>query len=224
MRRTVPMVGVVLLVGIVLVGCDEWADSTSPDSTSPDSTSPDSTFPGSIGSASQGLTGGSNVSVGEFEAVGQLYPIGLNKVCSATLITDTDVLTAGHCVCPTDTGLTGCVARARFILDDVFPADDPATAADESASRTTITADGDVRVHPEYGQRGWLREDIAVVTLDQPMSQLAPTVAPIPLEDPQNTPLIGDEMTLVGFGSGQRQASIVAELGRSPRSPSSMPS
>jgi hypothetical protein len=145
------------------------------------------------------LSDGIIVQPGELEAVGTLA--ALNKSCSATLITDNLVLTAAHCVCPSENNPNGCATRATFTLHEVFPIDDPDTGVDESQTRQEdVSIAGTVRVHPEYTQRGWLREDMATVTLDQPITQVAPSVMPIPVEDPQNTPLQGDLLTLVGYG------------------------
>ncbi|KMY67260.1 hypothetical protein AAU61_10340 [Desulfocarbo indianensis] len=116
------------------------------------------------------------------------------------MITDKLALTAAHCVCRGDWKTKGCDAKASFILHEVFPVDDPKTPADESKTRKNVTVKGTVRVHPEYSLRGWLREDLAVVELEKPISQVA-KVKPIPVEEPQNTPLAGEQLTVVGYGS-----------------------
>lgn len=140
------------------------------------------------------LVDGTPVPEGQLEAVGEL------PGCTATLIGDSLVLTAAHCVCPTNDSLVGCAQRARFTLRNVFPADNPRTSNDESRRRADVSIDGDVRVHPEFGQRGWLREDIAVVELDRPASEVTRGVRPLAVEDPERTPLPGDVLTFVGFG------------------------
>ena len=58
---------------------------------------------------------------------------------------------------------------------------------------------GNVRVHPEYTLRGWLREDYAVIELDQSITAVA-KVTPIPVETPHNIPFAGETLTLVGYG------------------------
>jgi hypothetical protein len=163
------------------------------------------TPPSGIGSIEQGISVGTLVQPGELDAIGLL-----GNGCSGTLIADNRVLTAAHCVCP-GSSTAGCDTRMDFILDDVFPVDDPATPVNESATMQDITIGGNVRVHPEFGQRGWNREDFAVIELDQPASQVALNVRPIPMESPENTPFAGDTMTLVGYGAtgaGCTQASI----------------
>jgi V8-like Glu-specific endopeptidase len=139
-----------------------------------------------IGKTEQGLSVGTLVQPGELDAVGRI------PGCTATLITQDLVLTAAHCVCPASS-LDGCATRTTFTLDSVFTVADPNT-------RQAVSIGGDVRVHPEFGMRGWQREDLAVVDLDQPASDLAAGVDPIPVEEPQDTPLAGDVLTLVGYG------------------------
>ncbi|NLV26172.1 MAG: trypsin-like serine protease [Methanomicrobiales archaeon] len=138
-----------------------------------------------IGKIEQALSQGSPVPEGELEAVGTVGG------CSATLITDNLVLAAGHCFCD-DFG-NNCGNRAQFILHDVRPVNNPNIRQDISIS-------GDVRIHPEYGKRGWLREDYSVIELDQPASSVA-LVNPISVENPWNIPLVGEKLTLVGFGA-----------------------
>lgn len=150
-----------------------------------------------IGSKQQYLSIGTAVPLGELEAVGTTVAIG--KSCTATLIDTNLVLTAAHCVCPSDFSPLNCAMRATFTLHSVFPVDNPNTPVDESKTRQDVSVGGAVRVNPEYGQRGWLREDIAVVQLDQPINQVA-QVTPIPVEEPHTTPLVGEHLTLVGFG------------------------
>jgi hypothetical protein len=100
----------------------------------------------------------------------------------------------------------------------VIPNDDPNTGVDEAATRTNVTIMGNVRFHPEFGKLGWNREDFAVIDLDQPISAVAASVVPIPIEVPAATPLAGDILTLVGYGQtgptciepslGKRQLSL----------------
>jgi len=142
---------------------------------------------GNIGKTEQALSKGIAVPAGELEAVGTVVGRGS---CTATLISDSRVLTASHCFCD-DYGKS-CVSRGSFTLHDVRPVANPNT-------RQNITIGGTVRIHPEAGQRGWLREDYAVVELDHPASSVA-LVTPIPVEDPWNIPLENEIVTLVGFG------------------------
>jgi hypothetical protein len=89
------------------------------------------------------LTAGTPVPVGEFEAVGSI------PGCTATLISWQTVLTAAHCVCP-GSGLTGCATRKPFTLNEVLP-------PSGSGACVTVSTDGDVIVHPEFGKAGWYR-------------------------------------------------------------------
>ena len=139
------------------------------------------------------LSQGNSVPVGQLEAVGTV------PGCTATLIADNLVLTAAHCVCPSETDAKNCATRRTFTLHDVFPVDDPATPLDESKTRLDVNISGNVRVHPEYTQRGWLREDYAVIQLDKPIAAIA-KVTPIPVQSPNNIPFVGDYLTLVGYG------------------------
>ncbi len=150
-------------------------------------------FSQTVGSSQHFLSGGTAVPSGQLEAVGTI------PGCTATLIDQQTVLTAAHCVCSGQTTPTGCAARKTFVLQDVRPRDNPATPVDESASRTTVTMDGTVRVHPAYTSAGWLSHDFATIELDQKVSSVA-LVQPIPVDVPSAQPKIGDQLTLVGFG------------------------
>ena len=122
--------------------------------------------------------------------------------CTATLIEQDLVLTAAHCVCRKEVdGSHTCDTRVTFNLVNVFPIDDPQTAFDESLTQRDISIPGDVvRVHPEFGVRGWLKEDFAIINLDQPVNQIAQNIIPIQIEQPHRIPKVGDTLTLVGFG------------------------
>ena len=148
----------------------------------------------------QAINGGDLVPIGRHEAVGMLGG------CSASLISDRLVLTAAHCVCPEDASPRGCQARATFTLTDVVRRDDPATLANEEESRGNVPLSGNVRVYERYGAPEmpgagplWLSNDFALVDLDRRASELA-VVEPLSVALPRNTPLLGEALTLVGFG------------------------
>lgn len=143
------------------------------------------------------LQGGTQVPVGQFEAVGTFSG---NGICTATLIDQDLVLTAAHCACSGQSTPTGCVTRGTFTFRSVFPVDNPATSADESRTRQNVSIRGDVAVHPLYTVGGWLRNDYALLRLDQAAHELVLDVEPIAVERPTSLPQKEDLLTLVGFG------------------------
>ncbi|MBN1858362.1 trypsin-like serine protease [Candidatus Bipolaricaulota bacterium] len=91
--------------------------------------------------------------------------------CTATLIDQETALTVAHCVC-VDQGpganLGTCTGRATFTLHDVIPAPDPDTPWLIPTSRTDVSIQGTVYVHPDYEQASWLFYDIAIIKPDRP--------------------------------------------------------
>jgi hypothetical protein len=160
-----------------------------------------------VATGTHALTTGTLVPVGSLEAIGQT----LDGACTATLIGPRTVVTAAHCF--------SAPGRSGITLHNVIANDDPATRINEAATRRDVTIRGSVRFHPELGQRGWFREDFAVIDLDQPISAVAASVVPIPIEIPSVTPLAGDVLMLVGYGAtgptctgppmGKRQLSLM---------------
>ncbi|MCK0142780.1 S1 family peptidase [Aliiroseovarius sp. F20344] len=131
----------------------------------------------------QALTTSAPVSDGNLEAVGQT----IEGNCTATLIASDMALTAIHCYRGAPPGRTG------IQLHNVFP--------NGQSTRSTVKIPGTVRYHPEFENRGWLREDVAIIDLDFPVHNVAASVVPIPIEFPSVTPLTGDALTLVGYGA-----------------------
>jgi len=140
------------------------------------------------------LNGGSVVPIGALEAV-----VRMNG-CTGTLITDTAVLFAAHCVCDDaspQTCATSVPGIARF--DMVLGRwDQPNTVEDERTTRTDHWAiSGTVVHHPDYGVWGWNTNDYAILELDHRASDDV-VVAPIRVE--LDAPSVGDSFTLVGYG------------------------
>jgi hypothetical protein len=144
-------------------------------------------------SATQALKTGSLVPDGQFEAVGRMS-------CTGTMIHHQVVLTAAHCVCPSDSSPVGCDTRRDFMLTNVRPVDDPSTTTDESATRRNVVFSGDVSVHPDFGRDGWLRKDYAVIVLDEPIYKRVVDVVPMPVADSSRQPTVDDALRLIGFG------------------------
>jgi hypothetical protein len=97
--------------------------------------------------------------------------------CSGTLIGCDTFLTAAHCVCPGQGG--DCQGGAP---------PEPMRVFFQNAGFFEVTA---VRVHPGFN---FPDNDVAVLTLDRPVTGIAPT----PLAD--SAPALGTEGTIVGFG------------------------
>ncbi len=113
-----------------------------------------------------------------------------SNVCTGTLVTDTAVLTAAHCVIE----MTGVVpaSRVRF-----------AVGRDAASPEATIDV-REVRPNPAY--RPWGREqaraDQALLLLARPASEAAPGIAPIRVNhDPLPPEFVGSLVQNVGYGS-----------------------
>ncbi|MEM7153315.1 MAG: trypsin-like serine protease [Myxococcota bacterium] len=107
-------------------------------------------------------------------------------LCTAALVSDRALLTAGHCVDD----------EARGTLELAF-GPDPADPDEVRLIREIV-------LHPRYSTTD-SAFDLAVLWLDEPVTR-----APIPRhEGAPNIDLVGDSLAVVGFGSGEQRAGTV---------------
>jgi hypothetical protein len=146
-----------------------------------------------LGADDSELNGGTVVPTGTLEAVARVGG------CTGTLITDTAVLFAAHCVCDdASPGTCATTTRRTVTFDQVFGRyDDPNTPVDERTTRTNRSIAGTAVHHPDYGTWGWNTNDYAIVKLDRRASDEV-VVTPIRVE--LDAPSVGDPFTLVGYG------------------------
>ena len=129
------------------------------------------------GSRSQSIIGGETAMPSEYPTVVALEDSPSNWFCTGTLITDTWVLTAAHCV---DGATT--MPSVRF--------DDP------DVSDTTggiVAAVAEVHEHPGFDWEAW-DNDLALLKLAQPVTDRARDA------DPSRSDRVRYEVTDVGYG------------------------
>ena len=108
----------------------------------------------------------------DFEAVGIVGSTDAGGFCTGTLISPIHVLTAGHC--------------AQFIDGD-------AAGTFEVGGKTYATTR--IEIHPAFDAIT-LENDVAILELAEPVADVEPA------QIFRGTPLVGDELTIVGFGAG----------------------
>jgi hypothetical protein len=133
-----------------------------------------------IGGPSATLT-----AVGEFEAV-----VNIGN-CSATLISEDTVITAGHCVCGTSGAFpaTGCATTKTVTFTNVLPVG--------SSVRQNVSVTADVLVNSDFNNGGWLTNDYTLLKLRTRADQL---VQVTPIWAWNQLPTVGEADTLVGYG------------------------
>jgi hypothetical protein len=142
-----------------------------------------------IDSETAELGGGTDVPVGELEAV---VEVGFLRSCSGTLINDRLVLTAAHCFC----GDAGDECPGEFHLGTTIWFSNVRSAANPSI-RDNFFINGWAAVHPDHAIGVNNSNDLAVVRLDRPASELM-VISPIPVTAIQ--PAVNSSVTMVGFG------------------------
>lgn len=134
------------------------------------------------------------------EAILEMFYEGLG-ICTATLITDTVVLTAAHCVYVKDCVFNRETGQTENCQLETEPArfDFRTGTSARDGTRQTRRASA-IHAHDAY-EADWLFNDIALLTLESPFDN----VAPIPAL-PGRAPLawsaddVGQKVTHVGFG------------------------
>ncbi|MCP4444380.1 MAG: S1 family peptidase, partial [Myxococcales bacterium] len=114
--------------------------------------------------------------------------VGRLPGCTGTLITNTTVLTAAHCVCSTSPFVdiaTSCSTTSSITFDAIG-----------------TSKPGSVTVHPEFSLDGvWYANDYATIELDDPVSTYTSSVAPTYLDPGSSAPSVGASHQIVGYSN-----------------------
>ncbi len=148
--------------------------------------------PDAVGEAAAPIIGGTPTTGDPAVVLLVSYPLDESALdtCTAALIAPTVLVTAAHCV---DPGTHGGHAFG------VFTGPDASAYADIAQLKPHLAAVKSVHVHPEYDTAPPFRADIAVVVLDQPLTE-----APLPLNRATLSPsLAGGPARIVGYGQVQ---------------------
>ena len=167
---------------------------------------------GLVTTAALAITGGEVDTVHKNVGLVRFTQDGTRFRCSGTLISQTVVLTAGHC--------TEGATNVYVSFDDALQLDPlaPGITPEESAARAARYITG--TAHPDPGWTGKLsiskQHDQGVVVLDSPASSKWPGITPAPLPpvgylDGNQGELKNETFTLSGYGVdiGDKKAQIV---------------
>jgi Trypsin len=168
---------------------------------------------GLVATAGQAITGGETDTVHKNVGVVRFTTSDGRFRCSGTLISQTVVLTAGHCT-------EGPATNVYVSFDDALQPDplQPGITPEERDARAARYITG--TAHPDPGWTGQLsiskQHDQGVVVLDAPASSKWPGITPAPLPpvgylDRNQGELKNETFTLSGYGVdiGEKKAQIV---------------
>lgn len=197
-------------------------------------------FAGTAIPNAQAITGGDRDDANHYSNVGMIvfYEAGGRYRCTATLVSDTVLLTAAHCTAGT-AGKT--IVNFTPVIAEEPPSGLP-VAADTAAGYVDADADGVIvdakgrdwytgtaYAHPQYSDftdlKNW--NDVGVVVLDKPITGLAPAqIAPLgALDSIAKSDLSHTLFRVVGYGTEVRKTVPVpddANQGKKP-APQSYP-